>query len=163
MITFRLADSLPRAIYEKAATASVNPQDRYLRLEKLIDRGRGSCLLGDPRNATILRDALAHFDGERYRLLAWVVMPNHVHALIEQVDGFLLDGIVQSWKSFSAKAINKRSGTAGRLWAADYFDRYIRNDEHYRNAVHYIENNPAKAKLVARAQDWLFSSVVGRV
>jgi hypothetical protein len=56
MITFRLGDRLPRAIYEKAAAASVNSRDRYLRLEKLIDQGRGSCLLGNPRNATIVRD-----------------------------------------------------------------------------------------------------------
>jgi hypothetical protein len=96
MITFRLGDRLPRTIYEKAAAASVNSRDRYLRLEKLIDQGRGSCLLGNPRNATIVRDAPVHSDGEWYRLLAWVVIPNHVQALIEQVDGYLFDGIFRS-------------------------------------------------------------------
>jgi REP element-mobilizing transposase RayT len=163
MITFRLADSLPRDVYERVTLAAVNPQDRYFWLEKLVDQGRGACLLGSRRNAIIVRDALAHFDGERYRLLAWIVMPNHVHVLIEQTAGFRLDTVVHSWKSFTSRQISKSEGRTGRVWAADYFDRYIRDDEHYRNAVFYIENNSVKAKLVGKPEEWEFSSAAARV
>jgi REP element-mobilizing transposase RayT len=163
MITFRLADSLPREVCERIAAISANLPDRYLRLEKLIDQGRGCCMLGDPGNANVVRDALAHFDGERYQLLAWVIMPNHVHVLIEQGTGYPLENLVHSWKSFTSKAIGKRNGQIGKLWAIDYFDRYIRNDEHYRNAVFYIENNPVKAKLATKPEEWEFSSAAARV
>jgi len=161
-VTFRLADSLPRSVHEAILTASKTDAARFARIEQMIDEGRGSCLLNDSQNASIVRTALEHFDGDRYRLLAWVIMPNHVHALIEQVTGHRLGGIVQSWKSYSAKQINKNDGGRGAVWAPDYYDRYIRNEVHYANAVAYIENNPVKAGLVANAADWEFSSAFVR-
>ncbi|MFO7696343.1 MAG: hypothetical protein R6X16_04210 [Anaerolineae bacterium] len=71
-ITFRLADSLPANHELRRELESVpdTPQDRLQRLESLLDAGRGSCALGDPWAARIVEDALLHFDGERYRLLA---------------------------------------------------------------------------------------------
>lgn len=125
---------------------------------RLLDEGRGSCVLRDSSNARIVADALNFFDGERYKLLAWVIMPNHVHAIIEQIEGYRLDKIVHSWKSFTAKEINQRLGQDGRFWARDYFDRYIRDEGHYLNAVYYIENNPVKAGLVRLAEEWTYSS-----
>jgi putative transposase len=157
-ITLRLADSLPREVYERAAEAATTKPDRFLRLEKLIDQGRGSCLLRSAQNATAVQDAMNYFDGKRYRLIAWVIMPNHVLAMIEQVGGFQLGDVVHSWKSYSAHVINKREGKTGSIWAADYYDRYIRSAEHYANARFYIENNPVKAKLVAEARSWPYSS-----
>src|SRR5271170_1352799 len=138
-ITFRLADSLPRAYYEKAAVITPNSIERAILFEKGIDRGCGNCLLSDPRNAEIVRGTLCHFEGDRYRLLALVVMPNHAHAMIEQIYGHSLSTIVQSWKSYSAHAINKISGAKRQVWSHDYFDRYIRNETHYANAKIYIE------------------------
>jgi REP element-mobilizing transposase RayT len=157
-ITFRLADSLPRAVYEAITVNSSNDIDRWTQLEHIIDQGRGSRLLGTARNASITRDALYHFDGVRYLLLRWVVMPNHVHAMIEQREGFPLESIVHSWKSFTANEINRLESRRGLLWAADYFDRYIRDGDHYQNAASYIENNPVKAKLVTSAELWRYSS-----
>jgi len=157
-VTFRLADSLPREFYEKAAAVASNDKERFFLLEKGIDQGRGDCLLTDPANAAIVRDNLENFDGERYRLLAWVIMPNHVHAMIEQVSGHSLSKVVHSWKSFTAHSINKARCSSGRVWSLDYFDRYVRDEAHYVNAKYYIENNPVKAKLVAKPNDWPFSS-----
>jgi len=162
-ITFRLADSLPREFYEKAAAVASNDKDRFFILEKGIDQGRGSCLLTDHVNATIVRDALEHFDGAQYLLLAWVIMPNHVHALIEQIEGYSLTTVVQSWKSVSAHAINKARNSHGRIWAPDYFDRYIRDNVHYETAKYYIENNPVKARLVGKPEDWPFSSAATQI
>ena len=68
------------------------------RIERFADQGHGACWLKDARVAEVVQDALLHFDGERYRLLAWVIMPNHVHAVIETLPGFPLDGVIHSWK-----------------------------------------------------------------
>jgi REP element-mobilizing transposase RayT len=157
-ITFRLADSLPRQIYEDILASAKSEEDRFKRLDGLIDRGRGICVLKRAEIATLVESALLFFDGDRYRLLAWAIMPNHVHIMIEQIDGFALSGVVHSWKSFTAKEINRLRGTSGSVWAPDYHDRFIRNAEHYEHAVHYIEQNPVKAGLVLRAQNWPFSS-----
>ena len=85
-------------------------------------------------------------------------MPNHVHVMIEQVEGYPLGGIMHSWKSFTAKKINCVRELKGSVWSPDYHDRYIRNVEHYEYAVSYIEQNPVKAGLVSLADDWSFSS-----
>lgn len=123
-----------------------------------MDAGYGQCYLRDPRIGQLVENALLYFDGDRYRLLAWVIMPNHVHALIETILGFPLDKIIQSWKSFTAHKANDLLGRSGQFWFPDYFDRYIRNERHFYNAVRYIHENPVKAGLVSRAVDWPFSS-----
>ncbi|MGD0866531.1 MAG: transposase [Rhizomicrobium sp.] len=161
-ITFRLADSLPRALYARIVADLADDAELRPTLDRLIDEGRGECLLKVAGNAQIVCEALEYFDGERYRLVAWVVMPNHVHAMIEQIGGYALGEIVHAWKSYTVKAINKRRGSKGTIWAADYFDRYIRDAEHNEAAVYYIESNPVKAGLVGRAEDWPFSSAVQR-
>ena len=95
---------------------------------------------------------------ERYRLLAWVVMPNHVHVLIELIDGHPLSGIVHSWKSYTAHEINRTPGNQGKIWQREYFDRWIRNEEHNWQAVWYIHDNPVKAGLVRVQEEWPYSS-----
>jgi putative DNA methylase len=161
-ITFRLADSMPRALYDEIAAAALALDDLRVRADAAMDEGHGSCVLAQQNIAAIVQSALEHFDGERYRLIAWVIMPNHVHAMIEQMPGRRLGDIVHSWKSFTANRINKVIGKAGEVWAADYFDRYIRDDAHYASALHYIENNPVKAGLVRHAAEWEYSSAAER-
>lgn len=161
-ITFRLADSLPREFYEKSAAIAPNSTELFFVLERAIDKGAGECLLTQAANASIVRGAFEHFDGERYLLLSWVIMPNHVHVMLEQIAGHRLADIVHSWKSFTAHAINKARGSNGRVWSPEYFDRYVRDECHYANAKYYIENNPVKAGLVGRPEDWPYSSVTVR-
>jgi putative transposase len=160
-VAFRLFDSLPRSVYDEITALPIAGKRRQ-RLDALLDEGRGACVLREPKNAEIVENALVHFDGERYRLLAWVVMPNHVHAMVEQVEGYRLSDIVHSWKSYTAKAINGVRKRSGSLWAPDYFDRFVRDERHYAAALHYIEGNPVKAGLAARAQEWPFSSATRR-
>ena len=157
-ITFRLADSLPRHVYDAILSSAASDEDRFRRLDGLVDRGRGACILKRPEIACLVENALTFFDGQRYRLLAWAIMPNHVHVMIEQVEGYALGGIMHSWKSFAAKKINSVRESKGSVWSPDYHDRYVRNVEHYEYAVNYIEHNPVKAGLVGRAEDWSFSS-----
>lgn len=158
-ITFRLFDSLPQDVMERIyATISPDDPERLRRIERLLDAGHGECWLLRPEIAEIVEESLLYGDGERYRLLCWVVMPNHVHTLIETLDGQPVAKVAHGWKSFTANVANRRLGRSGPFWARDYFDRYIRDDQHLAAVVRYIENNPVKAGLVARAEDWPFGS-----
>jgi putative transposase len=101
-ITFRLADSLPRAVGEMLRPT----EEAMTTLDGELDQGLGSCWLGQPDIAALVQDALLHFDGERYRLLGWRLMPNHVHVVAEAISDYSLSKIVQSWKSFTARQAN---------------------------------------------------------
>lgn len=149
-ITFRLADSLPVEAVAKLKT-ELPEEKHHAAIDALLDAGHGSCLLRDPNVAETVEKALLHFHGTRYHLLAWVVMPNHVHLVLQP--GVPLPDIVHSWKSFTAKRLG-----GGRLWQPDYFDRRIRDEHHFAAAVRYAEDNPVKAGLVAEAAEWRWSS-----
>jgi len=159
-ITFRLCDSMPaelRAEWEHLLQIK-QPARMRARVQKYLDAGRGSCFLADPRIGSLVQDALLYFDDERYRLLAWVVMPNHVHVLIEVLPGHPLSDTLFSWKSYTARMSNRLLGREGDFWHVDYFDRYVRDERQLEQAVLYIHNNPVKAGLVQRAEDWPWSS-----
>ncbi|MFO7697077.1 MAG: transposase [Anaerolineae bacterium] len=85
-------------------------------------------------------------------------MPNHVHVLIETMDGWPLSRVLHSWKSYTAHQVNKHLGRQGSLWRREYHDRFVRDETHLGNAVLYVHNNPVKAGLVERPEDWRFSS-----
>ena len=125
-VTFRLADSLPRE-----------------KLQQWLDAGTGSCVLALPEVKQLVENALGHFDGQRYTLDAFVVAPNHVHALVTPKTGHALSEILRSWKSFTAHEIVKaetasrrlqesqsksRDGSATlRVWQKESFDHIVRN------------------------------------
>ena len=113
MITYRLVDSLPQEVLAESAelhSASSEDKDAMRKrkiIEKYLDKGYGSCLLKEAHNAQIVVDAWKFFDGERYDLIAYVVMPNHVHVLIKTYENYALGHVVQSWKTYTAKEIKK--------------------------------------------------------
>jgi len=168
-VTFRLADSLPQeklARLEEELTElpeTLRGAERRQRIEQWLYDGMGCCALRHPEMASQMRDALRHFDGQRYRLIAWCIMPNHVHILMETFAP--LARIVQGWKSVTARwalAQNEKLGLgipdSKHLWMRDYWDRYIRNDGHFESVVLYIHQNPVYAGLCERAEDWPWSS-----
>jgi putative transposase len=162
-ITFRLADSLPDSVVsgwrrELATSSSKDEAILRQRIARWEDAGHGSCLLARPEHASVMENTLLHFDGSRYCLLEWCVMPNHVHVLVEPGEGQRLDRIVKSWKSFSDRVINEQSGHSGRLWARDYHDRYIRDLGHLEDCRGYIRKYPVKAGLCEREEEWRFGS-----
>ena len=171
-ITFRLADAVPAEVMAdwkaelnlSGREDADDPRSAELRkrIERYADRGHGACWLRDNRVAEAVQNALLHFDGERYCLLAWVIMPNHVHVLIETLPGFPLSSVVQSWKSFTAKQANRLLKRRGSFWMADYFDRYVRDEAHLSAARSYIEQNPVNAGLVDDAVDWHWCSLGAR-
>ncbi len=128
------------------------------RIELYLDQGYGECYLKDPRIAEAVQNSLLFFDGKRYRLTAWVIMPNHAHMLITPCAGQKLSRVLQSLKSYTANEANKLAGRCGQFWQPESFDRYVRDADHFAKVVAYIENNPVKAHLCGRPEDWRFGS-----
>jgi REP element-mobilizing transposase RayT len=161
-ITYRLADSMPQSVLEAADEAlrrgEITEAGRRKRIEYYLDQGHGACWLKDPAIAGMVEENLRHFDAERYRLLAWCVMPNHVHAMAEMMVGFPLEDVVHSWKSYTAHEINRILGRRGRVWQPEGFDRYIRDEKHFNRVIGYIEDNPVNAGRVRSAEDWPWCS-----
>ena len=163
-VTYRLADALPAAKVaewreEKESWLRYHPepwdaktQAEYhrrfsARIDKWLDAGYGSCLLRQPELAGVVADAFRHFDGERYDLDSFVVMPNHVHVLFRLRSGEVLEEVIHSWKSFTAKVINRaqergRLARTGQVWQEEYWDRLIRNERHLAAVRDYITRNP---------------------
>lgn len=158
-ITYRLADSIPveRLQKWKRAAQLVDEREKFRRMEAMLDRALGSCALQRHDIARMVQQNFWFHDGKDYRLLAWVIMPNHVHVLVETWKP--LGIILRNWKSFTSSQGNKLLGNvSGKFWQTDYFDRYIRDQTHYRKVVQYIENNPVNAKLVRQPTQWRWSS-----
>ena len=170
-ICFHLGDSLPKSAIRKMELQLQTIEDeekaaeRRKRIDSLLDAGHGSCVLKDPIIAKLVEDCLKHFHKERYDLLSWVIMPNHVHALIKTYEHYPVAKIVQSWKRFSATQILKYlksqfadSEIGDPFWQRDYFDRYIRDEADYLAVTNYIENNPFAAELCTHKNEWTYSS-----
>ncbi|TVR17491.1 MAG: transposase [Planctomycetota bacterium] len=163
-ITFRLADALPRRVVEEfrreLELTEDEVQQRRLRrlIEDYLDAGYGSCLLSNDHCAEIVLEELLRSQQKYYDLCAWVIMPNHVHVLIQLYSEASLPTIVGSWKRWSAKRINELASRQGRLWQTQFWDRYIRDEAHYQRTVNYIHDNPVKAGLAATPEEWFWSS-----
>jgi REP element-mobilizing transposase RayT len=166
-VTFRLADSLPKelvlqlrkqreAIEGASLAGTAGPGDmvrlRELRAllrkaERCLDGGLGRCYMRDPRIAKIVADAIRHFHGHRYCLIAWCVMPNHVHVLFSPLPEQTLETILHSWKSYSANQANALLGRTGDFWQREYFDHLVRNESSIQKFTRYIQDNPRRAGL----------------
>ena len=110
-VTFHLADSLPRHVLEvmedevKGLPTEKQDVERRKRMESWLDAGLGSCVLRIPEIGRKVQESLLFLDGQRYRMIAWVVMPNHVHTLFEPIENWEINKIVASWKKFTARLI----------------------------------------------------------
>lgn len=175
-VTFRLADSLPKelvlrlrgrrkALKRASLVGTTSPGDlgrlRELRAllgkaERCLDRGLGHCHMPDRRIARIIAEAMRYFHGRRYRLLAWCVMPNHVHVLFSPLREQTLETILHSWKSYSANQANTLLRRTGHFWQREYFDHLVRNESSVRKFTRYIQDNPRRAGL----RNWPWVEVV---
>jgi hypothetical protein len=163
-VTFRLHDSLPRSVLQehlrerddwlRQAGQGLTPERRrelqrffQEKIEEEMDRGHGSCALQNPAVAGIVIGALRYFDGQRYCLGSFVIMPNHVHVLVRPVMGHKLSDILSGWKSFTAHEVNKKTGRTGPLWQDESFDHIVRDEHELDKYSRYIAENPASASL----------------
>ena len=144
-ITFRLADSLPAGVGRVSARSA----------HEELDRALGCCHLRDARVAAAVQESIHFLDDKSYRLLAWCVMPNHVHLVFRLLPGFQLSRVMHSLKSFTANRANRLLGRHGRFWQREYYDRLIRNEEELDRALRYVIHNPKKAGL----ENWPWAGV----
>jgi putative transposase len=174
-ITFRTADSLPETVFAEWLESRnawlrahrIDPSNRNWRsslaglpitvqrefhtlfserFEKLLDDCHGKCVLRQPSLAKVVADSLLHFDGKRYEVSDFVVMPNHVHLLV-QFTAVEMNVQCESWKHFTAVQINRSLGQSGVFWQTEQFDTLVRNDKHFNAIRQYIAGNPSRANL----------------
>ena len=173
-VTFRLADSVPAALraewreeLEKWLPHHPKPWDSHTAFdyqqrfienrEAWLDQGSGACWLRNSAAAEIMASALRHFDGQRYVLDGWIVMPNHVHVLFQPLNEHAVSDILHSWKSFTAHEIKRALGTPdANVWQDESFERIVRDWEALQEYRSYIARNPEKAGL--RAGEYLVGS-----
>ena len=170
-VTFRLVDTFPEWLRSEWEHLWRIEDDRVRRteLEAYLDKGRGECHLRRPDIAKLVENNFRQFGrccdsqsrapelAARYELRAWVIMPNHVHVLFK-VGTASMSETVGAWKKHTSRLANKLLGKQGAFWTEDYFDTYMRDAEHERKTVCYLENNPTKAKLVLDPKAWPWSS-----
>ena len=186
-ITARLADSVPTQVIEHwkeqrrlwLAQRGLSPESSpdelpeeernafhrefTARFHEFLDAGHGACVLAQGEISSILTGSLLAGHQETYQLDCWVIMPNHMHALVEPMGNRTLGSILQRWKGGSARVINKMLGRTGILWQAETFDHIVRSEAQLEHFRRYIADNPAKAGLrrgfvVGRADAVLKSS-----
>jgi len=112
-----------------------------------LDRGHGDCVLKDKALAGVVGNSLLHFEGDRYLLGDFIVMPNHVHLLVCLLGQTEIEAQCKSWKRFTAREINRALGRSGRFWQEESFDHLVRSPEQFAYFERYIAENPVKAKL----------------
>ncbi|MGI8604298.1 MAG: transposase [Verrucomicrobiales bacterium] len=105
--------------------------------------------------AELVASALRFFDGQRYTLGSSVIMPNHVHVIVEPISPHIVSEILRSWKTFTSRQANLRLGRTGEsFWQRESFDRWIRDRDERQRIEDYIDNNPLKAGLCATFEEW---------
>ena len=169
-VTFRLKDSIPKSkladwnerrilwlknkgidletsnrnLTEKLSdTQKIEYYQRFTSFyHELLDSGIGQCELRNPQNSKIVADALLCFDGVRYQMEEFIVMPNHIHLLVRMNNDWPLSKLLQSWKRYTAREINKRTQQTGSLWQREYYDHLVRNEQQFIRIKKYIKDNP---------------------
>ncbi len=158
-LTFQLADAFPvkrRGEWQSFLAENATSANRR-KIEAWLDRGCGECWLRRPAAADAVQQTLRSGDGRNHRLLAWVIMPNHIHAVV-QVGEIPLSRLIERWKGTTARRCNELLARQGKFWQADYFDTLIRDESHLKRAIRYVEQNPVKAGLATTTRQWRWSS-----
>ncbi len=170
-ITYRTADSLPGHIVKQwhsdrsawlaqhgISTSMPNWKNKLAELPETLrtrfhetftrqylenlDKCHGACVLMQPRLSKIVADSLLHFDGDRYHMGDFVVMPNHVHLLVGLIGDTEILKQCRSWKKFAVGKINEVLGKTGRFWQEESFDHLVRSPEQFSAIQQYIRKNP---------------------
>lgn len=172
-VTFRLFDSLPgevlqrwrrelaewlakqgyddsdvNAVESKMPKRIRNAYQKFLRQRwnENLDDCHGSCLLKRPGFAILVAESLRKFDGERYDVDRLVIMPNHVHLLVQMRPDWELTGQCESWLRYTGRQLNEALGRRGPMWS-EPFDHVVRNSDQFEYLRQYIAENSGKARL----------------
>jgi len=208
-VTYRLAGTLPATVLQslgaqKEALLRRGPpkgdeaarwRDRAHKLffaayDRYLDTTSGIDWLTRPAVAAMIRANLYHRNGRKYHLLAYCIMPNHVHVLLQpvpepkaaaeegqagllvptggEVSGEVVDvrsplaGIMHSLKSYTANRANQLLRRSGQFWQHESYDHWVRDEDELERIVDYIGGNPIKANRARQPQDWFFCSAHDR-
>jgi len=172
-VTFRQADSIPQAQLQALKRWRViweeqHPEPRTetewkgfvqeisSRTERWMDEGYGSCAFRESRFSEMMSNSLLHFQDQHHFTSCFVVMPNHIHAVIRPRPNFELEGCLKRIKRYVSRQVNKALHQEGAFWEEESYDRIIRDEEHLWNVVQYIGRNPGKAGIpIARWVRWI--------
>jgi len=180
-VTFRLADAIPNEVvlkFERELAEGLRLQrlanDRgwpttdteesvkkelRRKIERYLDQGHGGCCLRRLDIGDLTAQSILHFNGERYLLGEWVVMPNHVHVVVWPMPNHLLSDILKSWKQFISRRAKRLLGMGEEpFWQQESYDHWIRDDDEKVRICRYVRNNPVTARLCAKPEDWRWSS-----
>lgn len=170
LVTYCLADAFPPGFlsrlyqardaaleklserFGRVSTADVRQIQKQLRRELFeeMDKGHGRCEMHDSEIARIVANSLEHFHTQRYRLIAYAVMPNHVHVILDTFAGWSWWKVIGASKSYTAKQANRVLERSGTFWQDDNWETLILSDPHLENAIDYVLANPSSARL----KDW---------
>jgi REP element-mobilizing transposase RayT len=180
-VTFRLKNSLPYEVVEsmraarKPGTVALKQLARseqaleehrsFVKWDAVLDQAKsGPRWISQPGIAEVVKEAMHYRDGKVFDLHAFCIMSNHVHAIFKlismsdwQSDVPPLNKVMQSLKRHTARQANILLGREGAFWQDESYDRVIRNHDEYARLVHYVLENPVKAGLVSRSEDWPWS------
>lgn len=172
-VTFRQADSIPQAKLQalkrwRVVWEEQHPEPRTetewkdfaqeisSKTERWMDEGYGSCVFRASRFSEMMSNSLLHFQDQHHFTSCFVVMPNHIHAVIRPMPGFELEDCLKRVKRYVSRQVNKALDQEGALWEEESYDRIIRDEEHLWNVVQYLGRNPGKAGIpIARWVRWI--------
>ena len=190
-VTFRLAGTLPKKVVEelqeerRTTLEIVKTQNRKLtdqeearlkylestNIQRYLDKGIGNCWLKEPSVAEMVKESIHYFDGSRYVSHALCIMPNHLHWLLtpmcesnssSRVDSPLIS-IMHSIKSYTSHQANKLLKRHGRFWSKEYYDHLVRSSEEFGRLLIYILENPVKAGLCRRWDEWPWTTCSDKI
>ena len=167
-VTVRCAGSLPGSVQRKinelqTSLDEVEPKDAefkqlqrqiFLSAEKYLDRGEGFAPFKNQECCRALADSLERIE-VGWQLTDWVIMPNHIHFVVVDGDSKVsLSEAIKRFKGRTARSCNLALGRRGPFWQRDWFDRWVRSENELQKVRRYIAQNPVKAKLACRAEDY---------
>ena len=162
-VTWRLAGTLP-AFAREITRVEKEAFNKFVAEDYALDRcASGPHWLKDPVIADMLVEALRYGEAPRksYELHAWVIMPNHVHVVMQPRRK--LDTVMSWFKKSTAVRANALLGRTGQeFWQREYYDHWIRTEKEFADTIRYVEANPVSAGLVESPEDWRWSSACPR-
>jgi type I restriction enzyme R subunit len=153
------------------AAKAIEWKKLFVERERWLDGKHAVTYLQQPQLAKVVADALKFYQDDRYKLIAWVVMPSHFHWLFRPLDAWAASlppersarqVIMQTIKSVTAHRCNELLNRTGAMWQQESFDHCVRDEEELERILDYIEHNPVKAGLCRIREDWPFSSAHDR-
>jgi putative transposase len=149
------------------------------KFDKLLDASDyGPTWVKQKEIAQIVKDAIHFYDKKKYDLICYTIMSNHVHQVFtpivgrisdstnqqieaevsrNRVSGYIVTKILQDLKRFTARECNKILTRTGAFWQHESYDHVVRNYDELQRIVEYVLNNPVKASLCEKWEDWKWS------